>query len=424
MIKNIKFNLKFSLLFWLVILSFFTRFGVGYTLGDQNIENEWGILVNNLINYKSFSFYKIDDQIIPSVYMPPMYPFFLYFIKIITFEKVNFVNLIIFAQIILSTYSVYIFYQLNQKIFSEKLSLINSFIFSFFPLNLYVVGQISSISLQVFLSLLFLKYFFFLTEHQSRKNLIMFSIVSGMLILTRGEFILIFFITLFYLIFCKKIKLEILIKVIVIVSLIISPYIMRNYFTFNEIVIVKSSGFNLWKGNNQMSLVEGATSVHPPNTFEEEQWKALKKQEFKNLKSKLENIKIDKYYEINRDKVFLEEAKNNLYKDPYRYLNLFFKKIFSYYFIDLKSSYHNYYNFFHFFPILVFSMFSLPGFVIAMKKNNFKLNYLLIYLSLNLIIFSIFFILPRYKLIILPIQIILAAYFIQYMLNKLNIKNL
>ena len=155
MIKNIRFNLKFSLLFWLVILSFFTRFGVGYTFGDQNIDNEWGILVNNLINYKSFSFYKIDDQIIPSVYMPPMYPFFLYFIKIITFEKVDFVNLIIFAQIILSTYSVYIFYQLNQKIFSDKLSLINSFIFSFFPLNLYVAGQISSISLQVFLSLLF-----------------------------------------------------------------------------------------------------------------------------------------------------------------------------------------------------------------------------------------------------------------------------
>ena len=136
------------------------------------------------------------------------------------------------------------------------------------------------------------------------------------------------------------------------------------------------------------------------------------------------STKIDKYYEINRDKVFLEEAKNNLYKDPYRYLNLFLKKIFSYYFIDLKSSYHNYYNFYHFFPILVFSMLSLPGFIIAMKKNNFKLNYLLIYLSLNLIIFSIFFILPRYKLIILPIQIILAAYFIQYMLNKLNIRNL
>ena len=424
MIKNIKFNLKFSLLFWLVILSFFTRFGVGYTFGDQNIDNEWGILVNNLINYKSFSFYKIDDQIIPSVYMPPMYPFFLYFIEIITFKKINFVNLIIFAQIILSTYSVYIFYQLNQKIFSDKLSLINSFIFSFFPLNLYVAGQISSISLQVFLSLLFLKYFFFLTEYQSRKNLIMFSIVSGMLILTRGEFILIFIITLFYLIFCKKIKFEILIKVIVIVSLIISPYIIRNYFTFNEIVIVKSSGFNLWKGNNQMSLVEGATSVHPPNTFEEEQWKALKKPEFKNLKSKLENIKIDKYYEINRDKVFLEEAKNNLYKDPYRYLNLFLKKILSYYFIDLKSSYHNYYNFFHSFPILVFSMLSLPGCIIVMKKNNFRLNYLLIYLSLNLIIFSIFFILPRYKLIILPIQIILAAYFIQHILDKLNIKNL
>ena len=96
-----KFNSKFLLLFFLIITSFFARFITAYTLGDRVIDNEWNILVNNLINYKSFSFYVAGDQIIPSAYMPPMYPFLLYFIKIITFEKVDFVNSIIFFQVIL-----------------------------------------------------------------------------------------------------------------------------------------------------------------------------------------------------------------------------------------------------------------------------------------------------------------------------------
>ena len=77
-----KLSFKFSLLFWLITFSFFARLATSYIFGDQVIDNEWNILVNNLINYKSFSFYVTDEQIIPSVYMPPMYPFFLYFTKL------------------------------------------------------------------------------------------------------------------------------------------------------------------------------------------------------------------------------------------------------------------------------------------------------------------------------------------------------
>jgi len=56
-----------------------------------------------------------------------------------------------------------------------------------------------------------------------------------------------------------------------------------------------------------------------------------------------------------------------------------------------------------------------------LKKEKTYNNYLGLYLFSNLIIFSVFFILPRFKLIIFPVQIILAAYFIKYMLDKLNI---
>ena len=240
-----------------------------------------------------------------------------------------------------------------------------------------------------------------------------------MLILIRGEFILIFFLILFFTILKNKIELINFTKIIAVVILIISPYVVRNYMVFNEIVIVKSLGFNLWKGNNQKSYV-GGSNFHIPSTIEEIYlWKKLKEPEWQNMKKKLQEIKINKHYEINRDKIFLEEAKNNLFNNPARYANLFFKKLFSYYFVDFKSNYPNYYNFFHFFPILILGMISFPGFIMAIKKNNFELNILLVYLFATLLIFSIFFILPRYKLMILPIQIILASYFINYILKKI-----
>ena len=184
-----------------------------------------------------------------------------------------------------------------------------------------------------------------LVDRQSKKNTILFSLASAILILTRGEFILIFIVTIIYLFYFTKLSLKLFMQIFLIVLLIVSPYLIRNYSTFNEIVIVKSLGFNLWKGNNQFSSVRG-TLVTLPQNFDKP-WKYLEKPEFKNLKQKLENIKIDDFYEINRDNIFLEEAINNIKQNSYRYFNLFLKKIFSYYFIDFNSNYPNYYNLFH-----------------------------------------------------------------------------
>ena len=69
-------------------------------------------------------------------------------------------------------------------------------------------------------------------------------------------------------------------------------------------------------------------------------------------------------------------------------------------------------------PKLLISISTLFGilYLIADKKNI--LNFLSLYYLSNVALFSIFFILPRYSLITLPIQVILSCYFIK----KLNIK--
>ena len=400
---------KFNLLSLLILFSLLLRFITVYFVRDSHLDNEWQILHNNLVNYKSYSFYTFGNQLIPSLYMPPMYAFFIYSINVATsFDGGNLVYSVIFIQIVLSTYSIYLFYQINQIFFSDKLSLINSFIFSIVPLNIYSCGQISSINLQIILSLLFLKFLILLVHKDRFGNIFPFSIISGLLILTRGEFLLIFVLIIFFIFFRRKIKLINLIKVFIIVFLIISPYVVRNYIHFNQIFIVKSLGYNLWKGNNELS---------PPGGYEN-----LRKSEFNKLNDRLGKLEKNKFYEINRDKIFLYEAINNLRENSFHYFKLFFKKFFSYYFIDLNSNYPNYYNLFHVLPICLISILSFPGLFTFFQKKKFESSFLGLYFFLNLLIFSVFFILPRYKLIILPVQIILAAHFVIYIMRRYESK--
>ena len=394
----------------LITFSLLTRLIAAYFLRDTHIDNEWKFLLSNLIQYQSYSMYIFDNQLIPSATLPPIYPFFLYFLNFLNFfGEQGLIYLTIFIQIILSIYSIYVFYEINKNFFSDKISLINSFIFSIIPLNIYATVQISSITLQVIFSLLFLKFLILIVQKQSKKNIFIFSIISAFLILTRGEFVLVFILIISFIFLSKKIKFYNFLKIMSIVLLLISPYLIRNYIHFEQVFIVKSLGYNLWKGNNEVSPVDGFENIYRP--------------EFKYIYSKINNLEKDKYYEINKDKIFLEEAVDNISKYKTHYFKLFIKKILSFYFIDINSKYQNYYNIFHIFPMIMISILSFPGLFLFYEKSKFEKKLIYLYFFINLLLFSVFFILPRYKLTILPIQIIFASYFIAYVFKRLHKTN-
>jgi hypothetical protein len=80
----------------------------------------------------------------------------------------------------------------------------------------------------MFLSVLFLFCVINIIKLNKYKYLILFSIISGLLILTRREFIIFFIVTNFFLFFFAKINLKKILLVIFITSLTVSPYIIRN----------------------------------------------------------------------------------------------------------------------------------------------------------------------------------------------------
>ena len=170
----------------------------------------------------------------------------------------------------------------------------------------------------------------------------------------------------------------------------ISPYLKRNFDNFGTIVITKSFGYNLLKGNNEEQKVEGSVDF-------------IKK----NFNQKDLNIKTDNNYEINLDNFYKIKAIEIIYENPSRYVVLYIKKFLSFLFLDLGSTYKNYYNIFNILPKIFISLVSFAGAIMSVRKKGF-FQFLALYYFFNAFIFSYFFILPRYSLMILPVQLFLS----------------
>ena len=387
------------LLILLFIFSFFVRIPIIIFLGDTSVENEWEFLLYNLVNHNTLSFEEFDGFLLPNLLMPPLYAYYLYILSFFNLENQNFILLILFSQVLLASISVLIFYKINKFFFSQKISFYSSMLFSLFPLYMYACGQISSISLTIFLALLFYYYFFKISNNNKFTYTFLFAVIGGLLILLRREFILIIILSSFYLFFYFKTPIKNILLVFLISLITISPYLVRNYIIFEKIIIHSSFGFNLSKGNKRNSKVEGSFLIE------------------KNLQDKIDKVPKDKFYRINFDKVFLSEAIKNIKDDPLRYLTLYIKRTISYFFIDIESSKYNYYNRIHYLPVLLLGITSLIGIYLSDKKS-YQLNYLIFIILFYIFVFSFFSIMPRYKLYILPLQIIFTSIFIDYVIKK------
>jgi len=396
-------NKETYLLFFLFLFSFLIRIPVIFIFGDTRLDNEWGIIVNNLTDYGKFSLVNFGDFFVPSLFMPPLYAFYLYFFKIFHFNNEIYIQVVLFSQIILSSFSVVIFYNINKLFFSNKICILGTLIFSLFPLHIYACAQISSIILQSFLMITFFYFFLKTMKKNNFYNICFLSLASGLLILLRGEFIALFLLSILYLALFIKVNLKSILIIILLTFVVISPYLMRNIIVLDTITITKSIGFNLWKGNNPQTDVEGKNYIYG-SIFDREDL---------DLREQINKVPEDKYYEINLDKVFLSEGIKNINNDPIKYFGLYLKKILSFLFIDLNSSNPYYYHPLHYLPVLFISITSIIGIILS-KKNSYQINFLILFFIVNIAIVSVFFILPRYKLAIIPLQIIFSNIFFEY----------
>ena len=397
---------KKKLYIFLFSISFISRVLVFFYFGDRNLENEWAILVSNLYNNNVLSMLKFGDLFVPNLWMPPVYAYFIYLHALIFGMGENLAAYVIASQILVSSLTTIIFFKIISQFCSDKISLGGAIIFSIFPIIIYSASQISSVTVYLFLLLFFILLILNLINQNSKNywQYLTIGFVAGILILTRRDFILIYFFSIFYSFIFFKVPLKKIFLVLIITSITISPYLVRNYVSFDKFIIHSGFGYNLWKAYNVNAKVEGY--------YEESD----------ELKYKLSLVKKDINYRINEDKIYLDEAKKFITQNPRETIALFLKRLFSVFFIDLESTQKNYYNVLHIAPNILIAIFSLVGLIIYNKKDS-KLNYLILLMLVLLMVYSLFALLPRYKIYIIPFQILLTLKLIEYFLKKLIKKN-
>ena len=100
---------------------------------------------------------------------------FLYIVKI-PFEDINlFLNIVLIIQLILSIFTIFFAHKIFLEFFSTKISFLELLSF-LFPLNVYSVSQISSVTLQMFFLNIFLLSYIKLFKKMKLLNILSFSI--------------------------------------------------------------------------------------------------------------------------------------------------------------------------------------------------------------------------------------------------------
>ena len=183
----------------LILLSVFLRIPVVLIYGDTSLDHEWKHLVQNLIVHGQLVYESFDDFLLPNLWMPPLYAYYLYIFSFFGLEDQNYILLVLLSQIFISSISIVIFYQINKLFFTKKISFYSSVLFSVIPLHVYASSQISSITLQIFSYLFFIYLFFRIAKEQKRIIIIIFSILAGLILLLRSEFQAIFILSIIYL---------------------------------------------------------------------------------------------------------------------------------------------------------------------------------------------------------------------------------
>ena len=399
--KNNIFESQKKIFLIIFFLSVISRAITAYFFGDKTLQNEWLFLVSNLYNHDTFSLINFGDLFIPNLWMPPIYGYFIYIHALIFGLNENLASHVIVTQIFLSSLTPLIFYRLISKFFDKKLSGIGAIFFSLFPLIVYSPSQISSATIYLFLLLTFIDQFLNLSNQKNIKLNIVIGLLAGILILTRRDFLLIYFFSVFYSLIFFKIDIKKLIFICLVSLITISPYLARNYIIFEKLILHSGFGYNVWKAYNPEAKVEGYY---------------IQSEE---LKQKIDKVEKNIFYRINEDKVYLDQAIEYIKENPKKYISLFVKRLISFFFVDLESTQKNYYNFFHIVPNFLISLISLFGLIVFPKKDK-KYIYLMLVMFLLIFIYSLFALLPRYKVYVIPFQLILTISFFDYLKNKLS----
>lgn len=235
-----------------ILLSIFLGF-------ESQKEWEYGAIADNLANGKGYSFYYFENNNLayeyknnanpsPSAYMPPGYVLELAGLKVISSGKTY--SLLVFGlNLIFFAFTLFFLFKLTHALFGEKVAFASILIYSLIPEFIYTSYAVGTT--QIYHLLIIMIFYFSVESVKSNKYTL--AIILGFSLLFRSEIALLLLLIIIYKLIKKDYKQVLLL--IVIPSIFISPWTIRNYIVFGKIIpFSTTSGLNLYRGNNEIEI--------------------------------------------------------------------------------------------------------------------------------------------------------------------------
>ena len=402
---------NFSVIF---CIAFSLRIFAAIFFGDKILDHEFDVLARNFVNGFGYSYWSLLENgeltnkyapeallHLPSAYMPILYPLLVtLFVYVFGYNSTSVFLLLAFQSFLGAINCLMIGKIFEEKFNKKSFSLI--YLTAFFPLHIFMSTQISASTVYVFLMSCVLLFYHRLLKFRDIKHSIFLGISLGLLTLSRADAILIIPAIIILLTFIhRNISSKYTLVFALSSLLIIAPLSVRNYNTFGFFYpLTISGGLNLWLGNNDDATGSRMNYVVP--------YKPIPK----TIQDQIQSLKVDENYEVALDNIYKEEAKQFIINNPLKSVKLSIKKIifFWVHIYDERVKYPLMNNILYWGPWIILLPFFMFGFRDIIK--DFKSHDLEIFLILYFtFIYSVFFVLPRYRLIVLPIYLILSMKF-------------
>ncbi len=205
--------------------------------------------------------------------------------------------------------------RLSKSYFHSRQSLLLVWTFiAFLPLNMIYNQKIMSETLFLFIISLAV---FALESHEVKSSHLRTSLIIGLLasfaFLTKSQSIFILFPAVLFR-YCRNRK-RYLAVILVIICLFTAPWVIRNYYVFNSIVVFPTKGaITLWARNNPVFLYQDKKELNPLEDMALHH--ALKREylyDFPDIKG---------YSEVSRQNEIKKHLAGIILKDPVNYLNM------------------------------------------------------------------------------------------------------
>lgn len=301
---------------------------------------EHGIIAKNMLNGFGFSMHwlypamsgpMVEIQKQPprfeGAFIPPLNPFIIYFfLKVLGDNPLSYLLLMVLNSV-LSSLFVVIIYLISKEFFDEKASRISSLISLLFLPSIVGVTTFSGTSLYQLLAGLVLLFSIKAYKYRKIKDFLLFGFFSGLLSLTRSEFLLFYFVLIIVLIYLlskqKKFSTKNILSFsalsILVFLMIVSPWIIRNTSLFNQFTTIISHPWHeLWRGNNQHSS-GGSSSEYQLNIW-------VRKHQYPDIIKKIDKLPYNQHFEIAVDSIFKAEVINFWTENPIKTLQIWLKR--------------------------------------------------------------------------------------------------